>query len=554
MSLHEQLSRKINTLTTAAEYPTTKVGYGGLRRLVESVDAQDAVYYLSEDIIFDLQDMTDDEEMQQAIGSHFTIAEMLRRASVTRDVIESTRQSVAKALEIRGDTLQYLADITDGRASKLFCSLLTPSAILYETTRNLRSVDEVIARNAEFFDELTGQYPLLASTAPEMVYGLVARGSKSEDGRGRVDAECSIIEERLQRAVEDGVDPRLLKHMAHGVTRREAALRYERSKIRHYGKESARVRRRGPRSLTAAGIAHNDALPLSAYGTLEQGTEYHEIIAAVNHYSRAETQPAVDEVFNIIDDVRQEIGRICDQLPQDDRGIEYAQGVQRAFEERITEIASLVPSLMHGVSESAIITCEGATDHVHVQSLDEVAQSLKVLQYMVAQIRVGYDHEFGATTVGVHQGIGRFESTVAPLAVTIRPEGDARCEARMGWRVMMPPSEQEKIFGSTMCPKSLPLTMRLDLEEHSGGLSLDIGGLVDGPLNEMLARVLSVGAQTVVRYRADESARADYHIREAFGAHLADPEMFRQYLVSALYGLKMHLPGIEPVADLPKAA
>lgn len=545
VQLHEQLSHKINDLVAAAEFPQTETGYKGLRRLIESVDSRDAMYYLSDDFVCDLQDTTSSETMQQAIGQFFSIPEMLRRASVTRDVVNATQQSVMKAVEIDIDKASYFAQISGGSVSEAFAQQLTPSALLYFTTRHLNSIDEVLVEKAQLFDKLAAAYPLMASIGPEQLFSFIKTGGKSEQSIQRIHGRCQQLEAELEEGRGNGLDRDTLRLIGRGAGPEKAMLYTLRRETLRRGIDPRHQHTPGSVGAEAAALRDNEVVPLEAYGTLLEGSEYRTVIFETNRRCRPESLAEAHVIFERVASIKQTAAGWVEMLPQDEIGRRYAESLLRAYEKRVTEIVSLVPGLLNGETQTGLQIQEEDSRPVSVQSLTEVADALKALDYLVKNQYVAYQHEFSESTTSVGQSIGRFESLATPLAVSLRPESTEHGEARQAWRVTMSFDDQLAVFGRVIHDRVVAVTVRLDCEAATGQLSFDVGSNLDGPLNELLARVTTVGAQTIARYRSDHTSGADYHVREVFDTQLADPALFRRYVIAAMYGLEIHLPAVD---------
>ncbi|RYZ79172.1 MAG: hypothetical protein EOP04_28275 [Proteobacteria bacterium] len=221
----------------------------------------------------------------------------------------------------------------------------------------------------------------------------------------------------------------------------------------------------------------------------------------------------------------------------------YALSTEKAISKRFAELLSIVPILLDGKTAAAEIY-RGDTLHESVETSDinDVVHGLSAIDYALEKL-TETDQKYGQTTTPVEDGIGRFERSDGIVAVAVRPTETNDAEQRIAWNVKMSAADQRVLFGEVIKDKPLNITLRLDLERIDRVLSLDIGGSVEAvrknqPLNYMLAKLTTIGAQTYNNRTGVDKHRHDYHVREVFTKQQANPAEYQRWITSVMYSLR----------------
>lgn len=276
---------------------------------------------------------------------------------------------------------------------------------------------------------------------------------------------------------------------------------------------------------------------------LQFGSDFGDMILKIDEIDA--TGDVAEPVFSAIAEIHHAVLDIRAAnawgIAEDSRFEQILQGFQEALKLRTSEMLSPIPDLLRGKSQEAMFYRGGEpSGSKTVETASDIVTSLRALSLAmskIASIEQGY---FGDNTIS-NGDMTRFESTEPNgVAISIRPWASESGEARVAWTVSFSPDEQIALYGEPIAftakgnPKNTSLTIRLDLEEPTGALSLDIGGTYDQkqPLNQRVATTVSLGAQHLARQRGEEVSTADYHVRTPFEHIVGHAELFGRWAES----------------------
>ncbi len=543
---------KISRLATAAGFPDTKQSIEGLTRLIENTDTQTGEYYLSEEFIYDLQDMVgedQDPELYHTIGNFFTIKELLRRAVNNKNVLQDVRESVEKAADILQDPTIYIERVTGTIADPGFVRHLTPVATLYLTSRFPGSADFAIGQVAQYYEKLASAYPRAIEADGRLVFELLLHSGTSAATFEKIDEKVAGIDSQLMQAYASGfTDSRSKRTIARNA--QGDPLKYRKALLIAREQEALDNRRspyNGPMARRARAVDEKGIVPLAAFGVIEQDLAYRDLLFDISDVASPEKHTAIlRDVFESVEAIRANAQVFAGGLPRDTaENREYAEAIEGALQKRVVEIIGLVPGLIGGATQRGTLYYgEHAVKDLEVSTMQDVINSLHLFNFMLTKLNADQTGRFSESTILAREGVGRFVGHNQGTSVIIRPQATENGEARIGWTVSITPEEQRMILGYAVTEKPTKLSLRLDLERATGGLSLDIGGLHElhaqtQPLNALLARTLTVGSQQIAIRLGIVPQKADYHVREVFTPEMADQLAFRRFANNLMYQLSL---------------
>lgn len=275
-----------------------------------------------------------------------------------------------------------------------------------------------------------------------------------------------------------------------------------------------------------------------AFLAIEFGDDLGDIILEIAE--KDVTSEAASSIFSNISEIRTLLNSWGEEtwFGQKGTGFEaYFKGIKRSIEERISELLSPLPNLLGNQAVVASFYKGQKLDATaEVVSTEEIIQDLSALRLAIGKIAESEKGSYGDNTIRQGDGVARFESVRESVAVSTRPEASAQGEARVAWAVKISPDEQEQIYGQVLeytakgKPKSGNLTIRVDLEDATHKLSLDIGSSDPAQkINYRLATAVSAGAQHLAARRGEDIVGRDYHVRTHFDAELARPDRFKEW-------------------------
>lgn len=530
-----EFATRIARLTDLAGRPNAGSHAVALERLVLNLPAEEAEGYLSNQYVDSLAELAEDETFRRVIQKYFTLNERLNRSAVDREAPRTTRELVEKAVMIRANPRAYLDAIaSESDTSDSFVEALTPHVLLDLVTSSPANTDEALMRAREQFEVYAELFPHLAEDLPSiLLQTIVRRGSGLKPGKG----------------VDEG---RLRKYLA----QQEAAAALNRP-VKEVGQKTKGFRA-GPLLNQAASRrrlwlkkrpetdAHARAVPVAAFSVDYQKFGVDPAATLEVMSSKRLTKFEKRELFNHTASTVDNAHRFAAMFAEAAGAEEYSDSIFAAAEEKIAKIIQTIPDLLQGDVKTAVVTHSGQTIERLIDGARVAQDGTALLDYGFRQIVMAQQGKFSESTIRPSEGAGRFVNQEAGVAVTVRPEGDKRGEQRLGHKIYVPPARQKELFGRVYDHRpSASFDIRLDLEDMTGRLSFDFGGMTS-PLNELVAALVSAASQHHSAKAGHTRADSDYHSREHFEPHLSDPDKLRAVLNRYMYSLDLETAGKVP--------
>ncbi len=282
---------------------------------------------------------------------------------------------------------------------------------------------------------------------------------------------------------------------------------------------------------------------LESFLALEMGDEFGEILLEIAESVDGEQ---LGMILGCVADIRESMRVIANRFDLGGRGDGYAKGINLATVKRVTEVLSVIPSLAREEGVVAVSPYMRGTAEVKIGQIEHPIAVLKLLnkalQSMASDMQeVPQQNYVEKSDPSLNHVV--FESG---NRMTIRPHASEVGEARMSFSVALTMEDLIECGyaladDDMLTTQERKLTIRLDLEESTGLLSLDMGTIEvkDGQkmrfVDLLVGLVVTAGAQEMARRRDLPIDEANNHVREAFDPDLANPARYGDYLENVKY-------------------